>query len=134
MPDAAVQPTPENDLLITLSGTHNHADADTGMEGGRRMGGGYLRQIVAIRCRLADALTSRISRTPIQGSDFFLGDAKISASALVFRSLMPIRFHISWFWLAPMNATRFVVAPSSNPCYHEIRAQRQNAPSPVGAA
>ena len=33
-----------------------------------------------------------------------------------------------------MNATRFVVAPSSDPCHHEIRAQRRNAPSPVGAA
>ncbi len=98
------------------------------------MRGGHLRQFVAILCRLADALTSRISRIPTNVSDFFLGDAKISASALIFRGLMPIRFHISWFSLAPMNATRFVVAPSSNPCYHEVRAQRQNAPSPVGAA
>jgi hypothetical protein len=96
--------------------------------------GGYLRQSVAILCRLADALTSRISRTALKVSDFFLGDAKISASALIFRSLMPIRFHISWFSLAPMSATRFVVAPSSNPCHHEIRAQRRNATSPVGAA
>ena len=95
----------------------------------------YLRQFVAILCRLADALTSRIPLTPMNASDFFLGDAKISVSAaLVFRNLMPIRFHISWFSLAPMNATRFVVSPSSNPCHHEIRAQRRNAPSPVGAA
>ena len=98
------------------------------------MRGGYLRQSVAILSRLADALISRISRTPIKVSDFFLGDAKNSASALIFRNLMPIRFHISWFWLAPMNATRFVVAPSSNPCHHEMRAQSRNAPSPVGAA
>ncbi len=98
------------------------------------MRGDYLRQFVAILCRLADALTSRLSRTPINASDFFLEDAKISGSALVFRSLMPIRFHISCFWLAPMNATRYVVAPSSNPCYHEIRAQRRNTPYPVGAA
>ena len=68
--------------------------------------GGYLRQFVAILCRLADALTSRLSRTPIKASDFFLEDVKISASALIFRRLMPIRFHISWFSLAPMNATR----------------------------
>ena len=94
----------------------------------------YLRQFVAILCRLADALTSRIPLTPMNASDFFLGDAKISVSALIFRNLMPIRFHISWFSLAPMNATRFVVSPSSNPRHHEIRAQRRNAPSPVGAA
>ncbi len=57
---AAVQPTPENDLVLTLSGTHNHADADTGINGRRRMRGGFLRQFVAILCRLADALTSRL--------------------------------------------------------------------------
>ncbi len=131
---AAVQPTPEKNRKITLSGTHNHADADTGMDGGHRMRVSYLRQFVAILCRLADALTSRLSRTPMKASDVFLGDAKISASALIFRSLMPIRFCISWFSLAPMSTTRFVVAQSSKPCHHEMRAQRRNAPSPVGAA
>ncbi len=32
---AVVQPTPEKIREITLSGTHNHADVDTGMDGGR---------------------------------------------------------------------------------------------------
>ncbi len=49
------------------------------------MRGDYLRQCVAILCRLTDALTSRISSTPIMVSDFFLGDARILASALTFR-------------------------------------------------
>ena len=81
--------------------------------------------------RHADIKTFEISE---KGERLFFEYAKISASSLIFRSLIPIRFHISWFWLAPMNATRFVVAPNSNPCYHKFRAQRRNAPSPVGAA
>ncbi len=79
------------------------------------MKGGYLRQFLAILCRLADALTSRLSSTPIQASDFFLEDAKFSTSSLIVRNFTLIAYHISCFWLAPLNATRFAVAPSSDP-------------------
>ncbi len=40
---------------------------------------------------------------------------EFSAAPLLFRSFTPIRYDISWIWLAPKNAGHFVVDPICGP-------------------
>jgi hypothetical protein len=108
----------ENRCERTLS-----SNADAGSHEAGRMMVRYLRHFLAGLCRLSSTLASRICKHLRKGSDFFFQDAVFSTASLLFRSWTPIRYAISWIWLAPKNAGHFVVDPICGPKNNEMRSE-----------
>ena len=108
---AHAQPAQENRCERSISGIYIQSNADAGSHEAGRMMVRYIRHFLAGLCRLSSTLASRIRKHLRKGSDFLFQDAVFSAAPLLFRGWIPIRYAISWIWLAPMNAGHFVVDP-----------------------